>query len=572
MDLSHYRWQRNVTPSGTAGGKLMDPQRMAQPTEALRILGDVASREGMEHAYRLDGMIKDNQLTQFQLAAEKAFDDMELGDDPLQFNDKYAETLGKIRTDHLGGITHEQARQEADTWLSGREIDWGKAVRQRADQLTIRQANELFKAKREFLMKTGDEKGLAELYGKRFEQFSHKEGMNDLPENWPNNGEIKDALDYQLANDLMDLSAGRYEGAKDAALAAAKGVFHQTGSVTDAIRTIQANPSIRETDKDGLFEDIRTYSAAMKAAGDEAKYRQKETFKKDLNQLKFSDNPQDLTTAFERVRKNDGDILTADEQEKELDDIKNRIKAAGATFADVTDDAAYMAVSGDLTRFKQGTVTRDAFYKTLLANKGKLTESDYNRMKQSLEDAPGGTDPLKKTAVTEALSDLDRLSSGYYFAAGGELPDKDDKAELEGDLKTRMSNMRIYTAIHKEFTDWVKQNPQATDGQIQEKYQGLVEPAVEKTLLPGWTAFTPASGFYWMSRWLGPKKTTKADAWNTLADRQNVNTASATATLEQIAASEPNGQYVGDDEYQVGQTMTRGGVTYTYVGNGEWEN
>ena len=448
------RWNRQVTASGSGGGGgMIDPGQIARPTEALKMLGDVVSHEAGQFAYRLDTIIANNQIGDFTLAAERANAEVfeNLGDDPMQYEAKYDEMLGKVKSEQLEKVTHPDARRQVESWLDGKDLNWRLDVKKQASNVTIGRAKDVYAASMDLAKSRGDEEMMAAATMRAVQS-----GIMT-----PEVAEIK-------------LATAMGDSAKDIALATAKQVFHATGSVTEAIKAIQADPDIRETDKDSLFEDVKTYSAAMKAAGEQESYRKKEAFKKELNKLKFSDEATDLQQAFEIVRKNDGDILTADDQQKELDDIKKRITAAGTIFADVTDDTAYMQVSGALADFKRGAIGRDGYQKILLGNKGKLDEGDYNRMKQSLEDAPQGQDPLKKELVKGLLGDLDNKHKVGYFLNRPFRNDPNKEANMT--TENFVKSQKTLAAVHREFTDWVTKNPDADDKQIGEKYKTLMDP------------------------------------------------------------------------------------------------
>ncbi|MDD4919040.1 MAG: hypothetical protein PHE72_14685, partial [candidate division Zixibacteria bacterium] len=67
--------------------------------------------------------------------------------------------------------------------------------------------------------------------------------------------------------------------------------------------------------------------------------------------------------------------------------------------------------------------------------------------------------------------------------AAGERASVKQKAKIEPNAGRRTENARVYAAVHRSFTDWVKQNPQATDAQIVEKYNNLIRPAAEKNFM-----------------------------------------------------------------------------------------
>lgn len=96
-----------------------------------------------------------------------------------------------------------------------------------------------------------------------------------------------------------------------------------------------------------------------------------------------------------------------------------------------------------------------------------------------------GNDPTDRLLVQQYLNDLEQLSRDHYFASGidekGKPIKKDELTEEQ-----RLYNIRAFTAIHRELTDYVKQNPQASDEQITQKYQSLIAPSAAQQALTGW--------------------------------------------------------------------------------------
>jgi hypothetical protein len=128
------------------------------------------------------------------------------------------------------------------------------------------------------------------------------------------NGDISNQ--YAAAK-IMEMHAAidkmQYEAAKDSVLGAARQVFDTTGSVTKASQSVWENPAIAETDKRELDNMVKSYASTMKSAADEANYRKKEAFKKEIIPLKFSDDPLQLQEARDRMVKEGSEILTAEE-------------------------------------------------------------------------------------------------------------------------------------------------------------------------------------------------------------------------------------------------------------------
>jgi hypothetical protein len=450
------RWQRQVTPAGTAGGAMADPGALSRPTEGLKILGQVATEAGEQWAYKLDNLIANNQLGAFELEARRAFNEMDPGTDPAGYEAKYDEMLEKVRTEHLEKVTHPEARRAAEAFLSGKDVEWRLGVRKMASDTIIKQGGELYAATRKLAVERGD----ADLLTTATRRAIASGVIG------PELGEVN------LAADLGAM-------AKDTALSHAKRIFDRTGSLTQAIEAIQTNPDVRETDKDALFEDVRTYSATMKAGAELAAFREKEDFKKELIKLKFSDNPADLVTARNMVRGGQSP-LTAEEMQKELDDIGGRARA----MAEGKDDPLKQSNPATYFEFARRIQTSpESVSEGQIADAvGKgISVTDYEKLTGQLDGVRKGA--LDNVLVKSLLADLDNRHRAGYFLDRPFRRDPDKESEMSQEEFVR--SQQTLAAIHKQFTDWVKANPQATDAQIGEKYRALLDPANDELELLG---------------------------------------------------------------------------------------
>jgi hypothetical protein len=106
-----------------------------------------------------------------------------------------------------------------------------------------------------------------------------------------------------------------------------------------------------------------------------------------------------------------------------------------------------------------------------------------NRLEQKT--AKKGNDPTERLLVQQYLKDLEGLSRDFFFASGVDEKSKPiDKEDLTEEQ--RLYSIRTFTAIHRELTDYIKQNPQSSDEQITQKYQSLIKPSATEQALKGW--------------------------------------------------------------------------------------
>jgi hypothetical protein len=568
MDLP--RWQRQVVPSGSAGGALADPQALSRPVEALKILGDVATEQGERWAYQLDNIIANNQLGKFTIEAENAMLNIQLGDDPAGFEDKYDELYERIKGEHLAAVTHPEARRAAEQWLAGKDIDWRAGVRDNASKTLIAEGKAVYAAAR----KLGRERGDIELLASATNR-AVQGGIISAEE-----GELN------LASDLGDT-------AKDAALAAAKAVYESTGSVTAAIKAIEADDNVRQTDKDTLFEDVKTYAAAMKAGDEQEKYHKKEALKKELIKLKFSDSAKDLLAAREMV-KNSGDALTAGEMETELDDIGARIKAMAEGRDDPYKKHNEEVYLGLLRRANNPQPGQEKLTETEIAGYVGKVDKDGRHMGISTDDYKElvkliTSDAMGNQTFKNLLSSLDDMHRAGHFL---DRPFRNDPTGSASVMESGrfLESMHTLSAVQKAFTNWMINNPTATDAQIVDKFRALTRPRDADLAAMGLeAAWTKEGGWQRMFKYLreNTPEQTKAAAAGITPEKLDAYDKSVwemhraeggswdeflqlkkEAFLEDMGFDEEDSSF---DEPVEGEQVEVGGVVYTYKGNGEWE-
>lgn len=459
MDLP--RWQQKQVSSGQAGIALASPQELARPLEAQRILGDVITDEGARWAFKLDNMIANNQLGQFQLDAEQMISETDLGDDPLQYLDKYNASLGKVKTELLSKITHNQAKQQAELWLGSRDLDWQESVKGQAQRVTTQKASDLYIAARKTAVETGNVEMLTSATQRAIES-----GLFDLEV-----GQLN--LEYDLTKIQEMQKASLTAGYKNAISQLVQ--TNQPDLVDSFIDKLSVEPAEKTELKQYANTTKNTYEVSNRSAYDGAVAKMDKDF----------------------TQKMLGGTLTLDE--------------IYATPADVPDEYAR-----DMKNFRDDWATTFRQYIEAKAKKDPNLEDDpivysnlWNRIRKINE--PGNTDGINDIQILkfmgkgisekssrELITFLDEQKQFKYtqqqnraLAVMDRLREtnisliKSDTSLSDEEKSRKVINSEMtYNRISNDYIQWVKANPNATDDQLETKLSAMMRP-VEQDITIG---------------------------------------------------------------------------------------
>lgn len=470
MDLP--RWQRQLTTSGGAGGALADPSMIAQPAEALRMMGDVLTEKGEQWASRLDTILANNQLGKFELATQKAIAEMQLGDDPRQYEQHFDETLNLIKAEHLAQVTHPAARRQAQLWLDGQAIDWRMGVKKSASDTVQAEAADVYAAARTLAKGQGNEQALTNATRRAIESGVFSQEVGEL----------------NLAADMLDIQAVSQKAAKEQAQkeleAQIVGMAQEGGwkkaldSVSDPanMKTIQESYGLTLEDTDKVIENLRTFSAIQEAAQKQQTDATQEADRLNILKLKTSADPADLQKAIETVNNS---TLDAKEKETQLSDIQTRIKALQKGDTDPMseyDPATYLELSRKVNNTPEKVTEGELAGYVGKGKNGGITTDQYETLRGRLEQKTkkAEEDPLKSRLSDRFHGAIDGLMTGKFFSG--------NRAETE----------RIGAKAHNTLDAWILKNPDATAEDYEKFFNQIL------------SAKDFQSGGLW--RWMMPKR------------------------------------------------------------------
>ena len=155
----------------------------------------------------------------------------------------------------------------------------------------------------------------------------------------------------------------------------------------------------------------------------------------------------------------------------------------------ITDDEMEWDITAAIRKFEQGEkgFSFEAVEKMIYQNGDKLSDADRTGLRDKLYAAEksGGGAVMKRTMTKTLFGQLDTLRNQAYFISGAD-EDWGDKKVAELKKEQLVENARIFTAVHDEFSDWLKEHSDASDDEIAAKFTGLIAPSQNEVALGWW--------------------------------------------------------------------------------------
>ena len=235
-------------------------------------------------------------------------------------------------------------------------------------------------------------------------------------------------------------------------------------------------PGLEINDRQKMVQSLIFFNNQQKEVADKQRLAAAETDKEFIVKSIRSDGPALETESFILNSKN----LSAEEKNTWLERIDRRYGSSKDKRFEESDPQTYLKYSRAVHLGEK--VTKAEIFDLVGKKEGGLSTDDAEKLIKLMEGSRGG-DKTSSTAM--AYDQLENLwKEGYFIYKADEDWSSGDYDELN--VSQRFENDKIYKAVLTDFEEFIKKTPDATDQQITDKMQSLIEPSKKQVALSFW--------------------------------------------------------------------------------------
>jgi hypothetical protein len=468
-------WKRSISPSGSLNLPAEQYRPQAEKTQFLNTAADAA--------FDLATKYKEKEYYA-QLNAAQAetlnrinnhFLTLQTNPDPTSYEKLFEDTLKKTKDELTKQLTNRTAAERYSQWLDVAAARWrghnGKLI-QHISERNMRDSYKLALSKYAVTIANA---ATPELRQQAINQL-HKDTLQQVSTNLISEAEAEMDFDsvVKKADEMVREKNKQNLNQFVLDMAAADGWNNTLNWLSDPknLKAAAEKYGIDTADYDKVFSDIKTQAAFKKNLADQALYQQREA-----DTLKIVKALKDGSYTDDIVMNSSLDAAQKFEWMKKAADFAKEVNDKKSVNFTQSDPKIQLDV---LTKINTGKNITPAEIMNL-AGKGLSIKDadDYVAKLQARH-----TSPYSQTAKF-LLDDMKSQADAGYFIYGQDEAQPDKEANLT--TEQFLENYRIFTAIQNEFTNWLDNNPDATDKQILDKYKSLMEPSQNEIALNWWS-------------------------------------------------------------------------------------